>query len=80
MNWAIGIDMYTQMCIKWMTNKNLLYKKINEIKLKNFKKNNNVAKYRWFLKLGCQLHSLLLCMFGNVHNKKFFLKALKTKK
>ena len=31
MNWAIGIDMYTLMCIKWMTNKNLLYKKINKI-------------------------------------------------
>ena len=29
MNWAIGIDMCTLMCIKWMTNKNLLYKKIN---------------------------------------------------
>ena len=28
MNWAIGIDMYTVICIKWMTNKNLLYKKI----------------------------------------------------
>ena len=26
MNWAIEIDMYTLMCIKWMTNKNLLYK------------------------------------------------------
>ena len=24
MNWAIGFDMYTLMCIKWMTNKNLL--------------------------------------------------------
>ena len=24
MNWAIGIDMYTLMCIKWMTSKNLL--------------------------------------------------------
>ena len=23
--WAIGIDMYTLMCIKLMTNKNLLY-------------------------------------------------------
>ena len=31
MNWEIGIDMYTLMCIKWMTNKNLLYKKINNI-------------------------------------------------
>ena len=30
-NWEIGIDMYTLMCIKWMTNKNLLYKKINKI-------------------------------------------------
>ena len=28
MNWAIGIDMCTLMCIKLMTNKNLLYKKI----------------------------------------------------
>ena len=27
MNWEIGIDMYTVMCIKLMTNKNLLYKK-----------------------------------------------------
>ena len=31
MNWEIGIDMYTLMCIKWMANKNLLYKKINKI-------------------------------------------------
>ena len=28
MNWEIGIDMYILMCIKWMTNKNLLCKKI----------------------------------------------------
>ena len=34
MNWEIRIDMYTLMCIKWMTNKNLLYKKINKIKFK----------------------------------------------
>ena len=32
MNWEIGIDMYTLMCVEWMTNKNLLYKK--EIKFK----------------------------------------------
>ena len=38
MNWVIGIDMYTLMCIKWMTNKNLLYKKINKIKFNNSKK------------------------------------------
>ena len=30
MNCAIGIDMYTLMCIKLMTNKNLLYK-VNKI-------------------------------------------------
>ena len=34
LNWEIGIDMYTLMCIKWMTNKNLLYKKINKRKKK----------------------------------------------
>ena len=28
MNWEIGIDIYTLICIKWITNKNLLYKKI----------------------------------------------------
>ena len=26
MNWEIGIDIYTQICIKWLTNKNLLYR------------------------------------------------------
>ena len=40
-NWEIGIDMYTLMCIKWMTNKNLLYKKINKIKFKNSKNKAN---------------------------------------
>ena len=30
LNWAIGIDMYTLMCIKLMTNKNLKYKKTNK--------------------------------------------------
>ena len=34
MNWEIGIDMYTLICIKQITNKELLYKKINKIKLK----------------------------------------------
>ena len=32
MNWEIGIDIYTLICIKWITNNNLLYKKINKIK------------------------------------------------
>ena len=35
MNWAIGIDMYTLMCIKLVTNKNLLYKKKKNKKQKN---------------------------------------------
>ena len=26
MNWEIGIDMYTLICIKWIANKDLLYK------------------------------------------------------
>ena len=43
MNWEIGIDMYTLMCIKWMTNKNLLYKKINKIKFKNSKNNYGIV-------------------------------------
>ena len=37
MNWEIGIDLYTLMCINWMTNKNLLYKKINKIKFRKSK-------------------------------------------
>ena len=34
LNWAIGIDMYTLMCIKLMTNKNLQYKKTNKTNTK----------------------------------------------
>ena len=37
MNWAIAMDMSTLMCIKWMTDKNLLYKKISKIKFKKKK-------------------------------------------
>ena len=33
-NWETRIDIYTLICIKWITNKNLLYKKINKIKFK----------------------------------------------
>ena len=46
MNWEIGIDMYTLMCIKLMTNKNLMYKKINKVKCKNKKE---YTKYYRFL-------------------------------
>ena len=38
MNWEIGMDMHTRICIKWITNKNLLYKKIHKIKFKKKKK------------------------------------------
>ena len=38
LSWEIGIDIYTLIRIKWITNKNLLYKKINKIKFKNSKK------------------------------------------
>ena len=41
MNWEFGVDMYTLMCIKWMTDKDLLYKKINKIKLKIKKNTHN---------------------------------------
>ena len=44
MNWEIGIDMYTLTCIKWMTNKNLLYKKINKIKFKISRKKKEKTK------------------------------------
>ena len=37
MNWAIGIDMYTLICIKLITNKNLQYKKKTNKKTTNTK-------------------------------------------
>ena len=49
MNWEIGIDMYTLICIKWITNKNLLYKKINKIKFKKKKRSANVLKVPWII-------------------------------
>ena len=41
MNWVIGIYMYTLMCIKLMTNKDLLYKKNKLNKIQNLKKKEN---------------------------------------
>ena len=51
MNWAIGIVMYTVMCIKLMTNKNLLYKKkynskIKKIMTETLSKQMLLAKWR----------------------------------
>ena len=45
MNWEIGIDMYTLMCIKWMTNKNLQYKKTN-------KKKQLILNFLWVICMG----------------------------
>ena len=47
MNWVIGIDMYALMCIKLMTNKNLLCKKINKIKFKKKKSCHAPAFILW---------------------------------
>ena len=44
MNWVIGIDMYTLICIKQITNENLLYQKINKILKKNKKTKQNKTK------------------------------------
>ena len=41
MNWAIWIYVYTLMCIKLMTNKNMLFKKI---KLKKKKRKSTIKK------------------------------------
>ena len=45
LNWAIGIDMYTLMCIKLMTNKNLQYKKPN----KQTKKKQLILNFLWVI-------------------------------
>ena len=42
LNWAIGIDMYTLMYIKLMTNKHLQYKKTN-------KKNQLILNFLWVI-------------------------------
>ena len=42
MNWEIGIDIDTLICIKWITIKNLLYKKVN--KILKFKKKLKIKK------------------------------------
>ena len=42
MNWEIGIDIYALICIKYITNKNLLYKKQ---KTKNFKDKHKLREF-----------------------------------
>ena len=45
MKWEIGIDIYTLIYIKWVTNKNMLYKKISKIKFKKKEKEKQVEKF-----------------------------------
>ena len=45
LNWVIGIDMYTLMCIKLMTNKNLLYK--NRIQKLKKKTKHTKTRFLW---------------------------------
>ena len=40
------MNIYTIICIKWITNENLLYKKINTIKFRNQKKKKDSNKER----------------------------------
>ena len=46
LNWAIGIDMYTLMCIKLMTNKSLQYKKKKQT---NNKKKTLILNFLWVI-------------------------------
>ena len=45
LNWATGIDMYTLMCMKLMTNKNLQYKQTN----KNTQKKQLILNFLGYL-------------------------------
>ena len=54
MNWEIGIDMYTLMCIKWMTNKNLLYKKMNKGKF--------LRKFSFVVKFCIYVENTCMCL------------------
>ena len=67
MNWEIGIDMYTLICIKWITNKNVLYKKINKIKFKNQKKNENKNLCLYLVSNRSHVAYLSKCCFICLH-------------
>ena len=56
MNRAIGIDMYTLMCIKLMTNKNLLYKKINKIQKLRKQKQKIAMTFMWRFYINIRSH------------------------
>ena len=64
MNWEIGTDMYTLMCIKWMTNKNLLYKK----KMIKFRKKEYLMKRKAAV-------DIIQFSFHSLHTKDDFAKT-----
>ena len=65
MNWAIGIDMYTLLCIKWIPNKNLLYKKKTEKKkesVKHFKDGSDLIRFSFLF-----FNLFLFLFFSDFH-------------
>ena len=48
MNWETGIDIYTLICIKWITNKNLLYKKDKQMIIDKGVKGNTLEQRQSF--------------------------------
>ena len=59
MNWEIGIDMYTLICVKWITNKNQLYKKITKIEFKKKKRNGRIYIFLLFFIFTMLMYSLM---------------------
>ena len=53
MNWAIGIDMYTLMCIKWMTNTKKQTKNPTKI---TYSKSHNIAHFKYVQFIVCWLY------------------------
>ena len=80
MNWEIGIDIYPLMCIKWVTNENLLYKKINKIKFKKKKRKSKLTKYISGMSFPCNRSQFIMspsiypviipCMFHHLRKEK----------
>ena len=60
MNWEIGIDIYTILCIKWITNENLLYSIENSTQCsvmtcKGRKtKKDEISEYVWMIHFAVQ--------------------------
>ena len=70
LNWAIGIDMYTLMCIKLMPNKNLQYKKRN--KTTTTKKISLVCLIIFYFSIWV----LVICMGGSLFENSWSCKRM----